>query len=139
MIIIKEIYIQGKRRVHYAALLTRQNNIRNKILHPVIKVVIKFYTHGLTLNDSPFPTSKTSFLATSSSVHLRVIKNVLNFALTLQTGALLKYPLNISMLIVADMSTSFRSARWCSIHLTTPRRKSVWMCRSCTSSTTTTP
>ena len=41
-----------------------------------------------------------------------------------------------SILIVADISTTLRSSRFCSRHLSTPKRKSPLMCRSCTSSTT---
>lgn len=40
------------------------------------------------------------------------------------------------MLMVADISTSFRSLRSFSRHFSTPSRKSVKMCRSCTSSIT---
>ena len=54
--------------------------------------------------------------------------------LTLITGASLKYEENSCMLMVADMSTSLRSLRLSTSPLTTPNRKSPWMCRSCTSS-----
>ena len=55
--------------------------------------------------------------------------------LTFMTGTLPKYPENNSMLMVADMRTSLRSLRRSTRPFSTPRRKSPWMCLSCTSST----